>query len=164
MTTTISLQPKIVERQEDLAIGIGGGYHEGTTDKIKDLWTEFRGRMAEIPATKPGYCLGVCQPTHPDIEKKSEDCFVYVAALPVATADKVPAGMVVCKIPAGKYAVFTHKGPISKIHETLKYIWGTWMPASEYKHWQGRPDFEYMDERFDAHSEDSEFDICVPLR
>lgn len=163
MTNTLTMQPQIVERDEDLAVGLGGGFAEGATEQIKALWDRFLERKHEIGGTNPDYALGVCMPNHSDIKKQSEQQFVYVAALPVRTADNVPEGMVVCRIPAGRYAVFTHKGPIANLPLTLKYIWGTWLPGSDYKYADGQPDFELYDDRFCPDGADSEFDIYIPL-
>ena len=70
--------------------------------------------------------------------------------------------MVTCEIPASRYAVFTHRGLLINLPHTIKYIWGTWVTKGEYQH-KNAPDFELYDERFDPHSESSEFDIYVPI-
>lgn len=164
MVNTIELKPKIVERGEDLAIGLGGGFSEGSFEQIKELWDSFLNRKNEVANQKPGYALGICMPAHPDIAKSPESQFVYIAAVPVSAADNVPHGMVSCKIAAGRYAMFTHKGPLSDLPLTVKYIWGTWLPGSEFQYAEGRPDFEYYDERFDGEREEGEFDIFVPIQ
>jgi AraC family transcriptional regulator len=164
MTNTIGLNANIVERGEDLAVGMGGAFSEGSFEQIKELWQKFLQRTHEIQQQKAGYALGVCMPAHPDIFKSPEQQFVYVAAMPVITADNLPEGMVSCRIPAGRYAMFTHKGPLKSLPLTVKYIWGTWLPGSEYQYAEGQPDFEYYDERFDGGREAGEIEIYVPIR
>lgn len=156
------MQPKIVERGPDLAVGLGGSFPHNSFSKISNLWTDFQRRMEEIGAVRSGYALGVCSATHPDIQVQPGDNFIYVAALPVTSADAIPDGMVKCEIPGGRYAVFTHKGPLSDLPHTINYIWGTWVPKGEYSR-RDTPDFELYDERFDEKTLDGEFDIYIPI-
>jgi AraC family transcriptional regulator len=158
----VNMQPKIVERGPDLAVGMGGSFPHNSFSRISKLWTEFQVRMPEVPAVRKGYALGVCTAEHADIAIKPGDNFVYIAALPVTDAATVPAGMVKVEIPGGRYAVFTHKGPLSDLPHTVNYIWGTWVPRGEYKRRES-PDFELYDERFNEQTLDGEFDIYLPI-
>ena len=67
--------------------------------------------------------------------------FSYICSVEVSSFDNVPEGMVSRIIPGHLYAVFRHKGPISSLSETLKYIWGSWLPKSNYDYVE-KPDFE----------------------
>jgi AraC family transcriptional regulator len=53
----------------------------------------------------------------------------------------VPNGMVSRTIPAHLYAVFRHDGAVSSLPDTMKYIWGSWLPKSDYEYVE-KPDFE----------------------
>ena len=156
------MQPKFVTRGPEVAVGMGGSFTQGDTEKISALWHRFVQQMAEIKNSKP-YSLGVCMSSHPDVPKAAGDTFVYVAALPVNEASEVPPGMVVCHIPQAKYALFTHKGAISDIRHTVEYIWGTWIPESGCQLLDA-PDFELYDERFDPQTGIGEVDIYVPIK
>jgi AraC family transcriptional regulator len=70
--------------------------------------------------------------------------------------------MVALALPARSYAVFTHAGHISRLHETVKQIWGVWLPASSLRY-AHQPDFELYDDRFDPLSGEGEVDIYVPI-
>lgn len=164
MNNTIRLQPKIVERPMELAIGMGASFKEGDFDKIHALWTDFLQRKHEIKDARKGFALGICGPTIAGIEKAPDDTFVYMAALPVRDTGSVPEGMVLCEIPSGRYAAFTHRGKLSDLPQTVKFIWGTWLPQSEYEYIETQPDFELYDDRFDSASETGEIDIYVPIR
>jgi AraC family transcriptional regulator len=157
----VTMQPKIVERDADIAVGVGNSFTQGDTEKIKGMWMKFVERIPEIRNQKD-YSLGVCMSAHPDVALKPGDTFVYVAAMPVSKVEDVPQGMVVCELPKSKYAVFTHKGPISDIRHTVEYIWGTWIPEGHYKI-RDIPDFELYDERFDPVTACGEVDIYVPI-
>ena len=156
------MQPKIVERDPEIAIGMGGGYVKQATQQIGQLWEEFKQRMPEIEDIKPQYALGICAQQLSQISKSPKDDFVYVAALPVTTVNKIPDGMVKIDIPGGRYAVFTHKGRIADLPKTLDYIWGEWVPSGACKT-RSAPDLEVYDDRFDPNSTDSEFDIYIPI-
>ncbi len=158
----MTMQPKIVKRDRELAIGIGDSFIQGQSEEIGALWGRFVLRMHEIQNRKE-YDLGVCTSKHPTIVKKEGDTFIYVAAVAVENADHVPQGMVVCDIPAATFAVFTHKGPILNIKHTCEYIWGTWLPESGYE-LNDIPDFELYDSRFDPQTGSGEVDIYVPIK
>ncbi|MCC7530485.1 MAG: AraC family transcriptional regulator [Candidatus Melainabacteria bacterium] len=158
----LTMQPEIVEHDEELVIGMGSSFAENPFWQINKLWDKFSKRENEIPNLSGNYALGVCMPKHQDIPVKEGDTFVYIAGRPVSTLDEVPEGMVAVKIPRRKYAKFTHKGALTNLPHTVNYIWGTWLPKSEYKH-SNSPDFELYDERFDVKSLSGEIDIFVPI-
>ena len=60
-------------------------------------------------------------------------------------------------VPASKYVVFTHKGPIANIKDTYAAIHEKHMPATGLK--QTGTWFELYDERYKDGGEDSETDI-----
>jgi AraC family transcriptional regulator len=157
----MTMQPRIITREAEMVVGMGGSFQQGDSDSIGKLWDSFIPRTEEIAKSKP-YAIGLCTPKHPSIPVADGDHFVYIAGLPVESADGMPPGMVSAELPAGRYAVFTHKGPISAIKSTISYIWGTWLPKSEYAHREA-PDFELYDERFSPNSADSEFDFYIPI-
>ncbi len=66
------------------------------------------------------------------------------------------------KVPAGRYAVFTHKGKVELIGHTMNYIYGFWLPGSGVE-LREAPDLEIYDERFNPHSDNSELDIWIPV-
>jgi AraC family transcriptional regulator len=56
------------------------------------------------------------------------------------------------------HRVFT----ISRLPDTVMQVWGTWLPASRYRH-VASPDFELYDERWDPTTGEGEIDIWVPI-
>ncbi|MBK9205178.1 MAG: effector binding domain-containing protein [Candidatus Obscuribacter sp.] len=155
------VKPEIVTRKEEYAIGMGDSFKPKDTKSIQAHWDKFKPRMHEV-ACNGHYAFGICTNKSCGIEPKAEDHFIYVAALPVSAEAAVPPGMVKVKLEAGEYARFTHKGPVREIPRTVSYIWGQWQPDAPYK-LRECPDFELCDERFNPDSDDSEFDIYVPL-
>lgn len=93
--------------------------------------------------------------------------FKYLACVEVENIDHVPDRMVQRTIPSAQYAVFTHKGTVGEnklddLYKTLNYIYGTWLPDSNYELDKLVSDFELYDERFC--SDKPEFDIYVPIK
>jgi predicted transcriptional regulator YdeE len=59
--------------------------------------------------------------------------------------------------------VLTHRGHISRLPDTVKHVWGRWLPASEYRHVTA-PDFELYDpERWDPATGEGDVDLYVPI-
>lgn len=158
----LTMQPEIVEHKEELVIGMGSSFAENPFWEINKLWDKFSQRENEILNLNGSYAIGVCMPKHDDLPVKEGDTFVYIAGRPVSSLEEVPEGMVAVRIPPRKYAKFTHKGQLTNLPHTVNYIWGTWLPKSEYKH-AHIPDFELYDERFDVNTLSGEIDIFVPI-
>jgi AraC family transcriptional regulator len=64
--------------------------------------------------------------------------------------------------PGNCFAVFTHRGQISQFSETVKQVWGVWLPASSLRY-QHHPVFELYDDRFDPITGEGEVDLYVPI-
>lgn len=157
----ISMEPRFETRDSEKVVGLAGSFVPNSFDKIAALWDRFNPRRNEILHTKPTYDLGVCGARIPGF-KLSDEEFIYIACAPVTEVENIPDGMVSYTVPACRYAVFTHKGHISKITHTVNYIWGTWLPKSSYKQAMS-PDFELYDARFDPESGTGEVDIYLPV-
>ena len=74
--------------------------------------------------------------------------FDYIAGVEVSNFDDMPDGFSRVRIPAQRYAVFSHRDHVSRIRATVYTIWNKWLPASGHEH-ADAPDFERYDERFD---------------
>ena len=65
-------------------------------------------------------------------------------------------------IPAGTYADFLHRGPMSGINNTMNYIYGSWFPRSGRKRGNG-PDLSFHTEKTNPSSMENEVRILIPL-
>jgi AraC family transcriptional regulator len=83
------------------------------------------------------------------------------AAVEVADVGDVPDGMETLTL-AGKYAVFLHTGLPSDFPATAGYIFGEWIPNSEYAV-DARPHFEIMTADYLPDDPDATEEIYVPV-
>jgi AraC family transcriptional regulator len=155
-----SMEPRIAHRSAFNVVGMAERFTPATTSRIPELWTRFVARMDAIPHRHGVETYGVCADADPP--SSDEPGFTYVAGVAVERLSAIPDGMIALTIPAGRYAVFTHEGHISRLGDTVKQIWGRWLPASPYRH-VPRPDFEQYDARWDPQTGLGEIDVWVPI-
>ena len=154
------MEPRIVRKPAFHMIGMGGRYTPSTTTRIPELWARFAPRLHAVPHRAGTHTLGVCIDADP--AAADGPSFTYVAAVEVSAIDDVPDEMLAMTVPANSYAVFTHTGHISRIGDTVKQIWGHWLPASRYRHMPA-PDFELYDARWNPMTGEGDVDIYVPI-
>ncbi len=133
----LGMEPEIVTRSEVKVIGIARQYQEEDLD-IETLWSAFRPNVYQITNRVGCDAFGIYEEYH---ESENGVGFSYICSVEVSDFDDVPEGMIARTIPEHLYAVFRHKGPMSFLPETLKYIWGSWLPKSNYDYVE-KPDFE----------------------
>jgi AraC family transcriptional regulator len=154
------MEPRIVEKSSFTVVGIAGHFTPATNTQIPVLWERFAPRMDAIPRRHGRHTLGLCIDADPATVEEAG--FTYVAAVEVDGVGDVPSEMIAITVPASRYAVFTHSGHISRIADTVRRIWGEWLPASRRRHVRA-PDFEHYDERWDPVTGEGDIDIYVPI-
>ena len=152
------MEPRIEERGAFDVVGMRERFVHPDVSGIPALWERFIRRRDEVDARIEGATYGVCA----DDSASGRPGFLYTAAIGVAEQGRVPAGMVAFTVPGGPFAVFVHRGPISKFGDTVQALWRRWLPASGLKP-TGAPDFEVYDARFKGEEPDSEVEIWVPV-
>lgn len=68
----------------------------------------------------------------------------------------------IIQLPPSTDACFTHRGPLTKLDETINYTFGTWLPRSQFVHGEG-PNLDRQDERFGDGGANCEFDFLIPV-
>ncbi|MDF1666056.1 MAG: GyrI-like domain-containing protein, partial [Planctomycetota bacterium] len=111
------MKPEFRDVQSFRVIGLGESYELNKAQGISQLWEQFMPRTATMTQRvgMEAFGIGQCK----------GDRFEYLAGVKVESDAPIPEGMVDMDIEAGHYAVFTHRGPISKIADSMKYIWST---------------------------------------
>ncbi len=135
-----------------------GSEKNNVADLLPDLWAAFLPRLQEIEQRQPGVCYGLVQATAARSERLS-----YCAGAAVPSPGEVPAGMRALHIPAGEYAVFTHRGAVKDLNATVDGIYADWLLGSTRQH-GGGADLEVYDHRWHPHSEEAAMDYAIPLR
>lgn len=90
--------------------------------------------------------------------------FTKYALVEVKNYDFVPEGFEKFEIPAGYYAVFIHKGTSTDFPKTSQYIYGEWIPNSEYI-LDDKPHFAVMGDKYLGHENpETEEEVWVPIK
>jgi AraC family transcriptional regulator len=154
------MEARIVQLPAFYVIGMAGRF-EPTSARIPELWGRFAPRIDDVPHRVGTHTLGVCLDADPATIETTG--LTYVACVEVSATDAIPDGMTSATIPANTYAVLTHRGHVSRLPDTVKHVWGHWLPASGHRH-VSAPDFERYDlARWDPSTGDGEIDLYVPI-
>jgi len=133
-------------------------------NKTVELWKNFSPRVKEIKNLIGPNRYSVDLYPDTDFFKNFDPEMDYErwAAAEVSEFDMIPDGMEKLIIPEGLYAVFQYKGRPSEAQETFQFIFGSWLPNSEYKI-DERPYFALMGEKYKGESPESEEEFWIPI-
>ena len=155
------MEPKIKTFPETKFIGMNSTFSYSDY-RIGELWSNFMPRRNEIKNTIGTELYNIqINPENFDFNPKSE--FIKWAAVSVANFEVIPTEMDSLVIEEGLYAVFNHVGDTSKARETFGYIFGVWLPNSEYE-LDNQPHFEILGEKYKNNAPDSEEEIWIPIK
>ena len=117
-----------------------------TLDDIPAQWARFAPHLGSIPGQVDlaAYGLCICAGT---------SGFDYISGVEVSGEPALPSDWVNLRLPAQKYAIFSHAGHVSTIREIAQQIGEEWLPNSGYEAAQGVPGQPNLIERYG-----SEFD------
>lgn len=88
--------------------------------EIGEMWgNEFIPRVGEMANRVGGHFYGLMYTD----ESLPEGTHPYIACAEVSEVGAVPEGMISCTVPALKYAVYTHKGPVHTIGQGWEVGW-----------------------------------------
>ncbi len=167
LNSGIQNSPKYTEIDDIRVVGLSGKTNM-LDNQLYDLWNVFLQRMSEIKnQCKPRNYFEI----HPfetttDVTGYTEKTmFTKIASVEVSEISCIPNSMISRIVKKGKYAVFTHVGPLSKIQLSYDYIWGTWVVGSN-EIIDERDDFElYEEHRFKGlNHPETEVDIYIPVK
>jgi AraC family transcriptional regulator len=148
--------PRIEEKGSFVVAGSVGHYQIPDTSGISPQWDEFAKHLGKIPGQAGWTTYGVC--FNMDGSGKMD----YMCGVEVTGETAAPAGLTLLRIEPQLYAVFSHRGHISKIKETWDAIFQQWCPASGRK-LLAAPQFEVYDERFDPKTNEGVVEIWIPI-
>ncbi|HME24982.1 MAG TPA: AraC family transcriptional regulator [Acetobacteraceae bacterium] len=139
-----------------LIAGLGERYSFETNQGIPQQWERFQHYIGNIPGQIARTAYGIC------CNGDGAGNFEYIAGVEVASFDDLPAEFSRVRLPARRYAVFTHRDHISRMRATVYTIWNRWLPNSGYTH-ADAPDFELYDERFDPRTGTGAVEVWLPI-
>ncbi len=163
VSEAVSLEPTLVVRPVTAVVGMRtvfygvGSEKNNLGEELPRVWDRFLARHEEVDARVPFPYYGVVRP---DLE--DPDRLEYFAAAGVVGAPAVPSQMVSLELPAGRYAVFEHRGEAKAIDKTVDYIYATWLARSGHRHTWG-PDLELYGTRWRAQGADSVMHYAIPI-
>ena len=146
---------KIDERPALTVVGMEIATRPMSAD-IPALWPKFVARIDEIQDSRePKVSYGVMW------HGESMGVLHYMAAVSVAKPSRVPIGMTLLILPAGKYTSFRY--PLSGLAKGFGEIFNRLLPTSGCAQAPG-PYFERYDEAFDPRNSNSLVEICLPIK
>lgn len=160
--------PQIVEKPMLQVVGIERPFIHGLSPEMNNfkvippMWEAICHRAGEMTNRVGKAMYGIIY-ERPERERAHPHELQYIASVAVRSAGKIPEGMVQRTIPAGKFAVFLHRGPIARIADTCREIYREWLPQSEWEHAR-IADVELYDERFDPESETSVMEYWISVK
>ena len=134
-------------------------------NKTFELWRSFMPRRKEIrnSLTTDLFSMQVYDESF-DFKKFSPATpFEKWAAIEVADFNTIPAEMEAYTLTGGLYAVFLYKGSSSDFAKPFQYIFGTWLPNSDYT-LDNREHFEILGEKYKNNDPASEEEIWIPVK
>lgn len=121
-------------------------------------------RLFEWAATVgagPGRVLGIY---HDDPGVVAPERLRADACVELRSDAPPPPGVVIDRVPAGRYAVYTHRGSYDGLPEAYKLLYEVWLPQSG-EEVGDRPCMEiYLNSPVDTAPAQLLTDVCLPLR
>lgn len=155
----ISMEPEIIQHPAMKIVGIANQYDDGDLSLPK-LWSAFYPYRDNIPNRVGSDFFGIYECYE---ESDDHTTFVYICSAQVENFDDVLEGMITRELEAQTYARFTHVGSLAQLEDTLRYIWGSWLPRSDYEYAE-KPDFELLPAGFNDADPDNKLYLNIPVK
>lgn len=156
---TLDMQPTICERPEIKVVGISETYTDDDLD-LNTLWSAFKPFAPQITNRVGTDAFGIYE-SH--IENENSFEFAYICCVEVEDFNHIPEGMVARTLPKQLYACFEHRAQIESLPHSLKYIWGSWLPKSQYDYVE-LPDFELYPKNYGQNVIENCMSIHIPIQ
>lgn len=158
---TGQLEPRFENGRTMRIVGLQRHYTSKTMDEIPTQWEEFAKHLNKIPGR-----IGVSYGVGSNLKMTPFE-FDYMSGVEARQDAALADGFASVSIPALRYAVFTHEGPVSRIRETIDAAWNKWMRVSGHRPVKAGPDVPYMLERygegFDPQTMSGDIELWIPI-
>jgi AraC family transcriptional regulator len=149
-------EPRLEEYGELLIAGLGARYTFETNQGIPAQWQKFGPHIGHVPGQIRPETYGV------SCNFDESGSFEYIAGVQVCDFSKVPDGFATVKIPAHRYAIFTHPAHVSMLRRTHYTIWNKWQPSSGFEILGAN--FERYGKGFDPLSGTGPIEVWMPVK
>ncbi len=133
-------------------------------NKTPELWRKFMPRRAEVANRANSDFISM--QVYDELEKNlfsPSTLFEKWAVVEVTDNANVPDKMESYILSGGLYAVFIHYGPVTEFPKTMKYIFKTWFPESEYE-LDNREHFEVLLEDYQPMDPKACEEVWIPIK
>ena len=157
-------QPKIINIEARKLVGLS--IQTSLADnKTRELWQGFKPRVKEIKnsVSTDFYSIQVYESGFDMRQFNPQTEFEKWAAVEVADFDNTPNSLSQFNLVGGDYAIFIHKGTPQQFHKTASYIYGEWLPKSNYQ-LDNRPHFEIIPENNKLDDPSAEEEVWIPIK
>ena len=163
LSPALRLEPPRFENGKALLIaGLRSDYTPETMNDLPAQWQRLVPHLGKIPGQigRATYGVSWCP--------ENSHAIGYLCGVEVSDFSCLPGEFTIVSIPAQRYAVFSHRGHVSRIRETIEAIGSKWFPGSGQKPAAGAgetPDFfERYSEKFDPHTGMGGMEIWIPVK
>jgi len=147
------MEPRIVDKGEIVLVGIVS--HGGD---VSDLWTRFETIEEKIPNAVDGTWYEL----HVYPADFTEGAASYLIAQEVTSLGPVPHAVFVKPLPAGPWAVFTHRCG-AEGYDVLNQRVNDWLASAPYRYARNIS-LQVYDKRFRGFTDpDSQLDLLLPI-
>ena len=116
-------QPRFVDAGPLRIAGLDRAYKFAEIGGIPGQWADFGPFIGRMPGQVGKVSYGLCH-------HMSDTGITYLAGVEVADDALLLDGIHAERLSAQRYAVFPHREHVSKLSETMRYIWSAWLPSS----------------------------------
>jgi len=157
-------EPKIIEIKDRKLIGM----RIKTTlseNKTLELWQNFKPRVKDIKdrSDTDFYSVQIFEKSLKLEQLTPQTEFEKWAAVRVEGFDSIPDKLENLTITGGRYAVFIHCGTPQEFAKTSAFIYGVWLPNSEFE-LDERPHFEVMSANYHPADPNAEEEVWIPIK
>ena len=157
------MMPKIIDLQSKKLLGLSQEMSL-MDNKTPELWKAFRQRSKEVANRSSDDFISL-QEYPVDYFQVFSPVKKYVkwACVEVEDFDSVPERMNSLILEGGLFAVFNYKGTAKDAQTFFQYIYGEWIPNSDYN-LDDRPHFEVLGDKYKNNDPNSEEEVWIPIK
>jgi AraC family transcriptional regulator len=136
-----------------------------TNDKTTELWSSVMPLVKTLKNSVNNdlFSIQIYDESSSFSNFTPQTTFTKWAATEVSNFNDIPDELATHTLTGGLYAVFIHKGKVEEFPKTSQYIFGEWLPKSDYVLDQ-REHFEVLGSKYKNNSSESEEEVWIPIR